>query len=240
MLIKTRGIIFRSVKYSETSIIADIYTEEKGLRSYIISGVRSKRAKVSASILQVMTLVDMVAYHREDKNLTRIKEIKPAHVYKAIPFNIIKGAVGLFMVELARKSIRESEENKPLFDFLFHTFLQLDSTEQAISNFHIAFMVELTGYLGFLPGGSFSEDTPGFDLTEGIFSWHGEGHHIMSRDQSKLLDAFLKSSIGHCHTIMMSRSERKVFLNELLTFYRLHVENFDTLNAHKILEEVLE
>ena len=120
MLIKTRGIIFRAVKYSETSIIADIYTEEKGLRSYIISGVRSKKAKVKASVLQVMTLVDMVAYHRDNKELNRIKEIKAAYVYRSIPFDIVKGAVGLFMIELARKTIKEAEENPGLFNFLFN------------------------------------------------------------------------------------------------------------------------
>ena len=85
-MIKTRGIIFRSIKYSETSIIADIFTEEKGLRSFIISGVRTKKAKVSASIMQVMTLVDLVAYFRENKDLHRIKEIKVEHVYTSLPF----------------------------------------------------------------------------------------------------------------------------------------------------------
>ena len=241
MLIKTRGIIFRSVKYSETSIIADIFTESKGLRSYIISGVRSKNARIKASILQVMTLVDMVAYHREDKNLTRIKEIKAAYVYHAIPFDIVKGAVGLFMAELARKTIQESEENKLLFDFLFGSFQQLDATNHPVSNFHIAFMVELTAFLGFLPGGEYTPETPGFDLAEGVFSTLNEGgHHFLDEGQSKLLDTFLKTPMGQCHTIQLNRAERKSFLNELITFYRLHVENFDSLNAHTILEEVME
>ena len=81
MLIKTRGIVFKSIKYSETSLIVDIYTEEKGLRKYLISGVRSKKAKTSAGLFQVMSLVDLVAYHRDDKDLTRIKAIKHNYVY---------------------------------------------------------------------------------------------------------------------------------------------------------------
>ena len=37
------------MKYSETSIIADaIYEEREGMRSYIISGVRSSKAKIKA------------------------------------------------------------------------------------------------------------------------------------------------------------------------------------------------
>lgn len=38
MQIKTRGIVFRSVKYGESSVIADIFTEEKGLHTFIAGG----------------------------------------------------------------------------------------------------------------------------------------------------------------------------------------------------------
>ena len=93
MLIKTQGIIFHTKKYSESSLIVDIYTQEKGLRSYIISGVRSKKSKVSASLVQIMSLVDLVVYHRDDRDLTRIKEIKPAHVYQSLPFDVRKSAL---------------------------------------------------------------------------------------------------------------------------------------------------
>ena len=59
MLIKTRGIIFKSIKYSETSLILDVYTEELGLQKYIISGVRSKKARTTAGMLQIMSLLDL-------------------------------------------------------------------------------------------------------------------------------------------------------------------------------------
>ena len=49
MIIKTRGIILRTVKYSETSVIADIFTEGAGLRSYIISGMRARDRSHAAS-----------------------------------------------------------------------------------------------------------------------------------------------------------------------------------------------
>ena len=119
MQIKTRGIVLRSMKYSETSIIADIYTEERGMRSYIISGVRSKKAKIKASQLQIMSLVDMVAYDRQEKGLNRVRELRAAYVFQSLPFDVRKSAVGLFMAELARKTVREPEENKRLFNFLF-------------------------------------------------------------------------------------------------------------------------
>ena len=241
MLIKTRGIIFRSIKYSETSIIADIFTEEKGLLSFIISGVRSKKAKVGASLLQVMTLVDVVAYFRENKDLHRIKEIKVEHVYTSLPFDVVKGAVGLFMVELARKTIKESEANQKLFTFLFEAFRLLDITENPVSNLHLSFMVELSAFLGFMPSGNYSEGTPFFDLEEGVFVEESPFHaNHLNKNQSLLFSQFLNTAIWESHTIKMDRASRKELLNNLLQFYRLHIEDFQKINAHQILEEVLE
>ncbi|MEM8908978.1 MAG: DNA repair protein RecO [Bacteroidota bacterium] len=241
MLIKTKGIIFRTLKYSETSIIADIYTEKKGLRTYIISGVRTKKAKVSASLLQLMSLVDMVAYHRDDREMNRIKEIKAAQVFRSIPFDVIKGAIGLFMVELARKVIREREENTSLFHFLYDTFLYLDQTQNSPANLHLSYMLELTAHLGFLPHGQHRPDRSFFDMQEGVFTAEAPHHLYFLKDEMSLyFSRFLQSNREHCHQIALTRAQRNTLLNELITFYRLHIAEMQTLNAHQILQEVLE
>jgi len=240
LLIKTRGIIFRAVKYSETSIIADIFTEEKGLRSYIISGVRKKKSRVSAGLLQVMSLVDMVAYFRADKDLHRIKEIKAAHIYTSLPFDVQKSAVGMFMAELAKKTIKESEENTALFEFLFRNFQFLDETKNSFANVHLHFMLGLSTYLGFLPGGEWKEETPYFDKQAGLFvSEQPLDIYGMNEEPSHLMMQLLKSPLEDCHQIKMDRIERQQLLKHLIDFYKLHIENFKDLNAHLILREVL-
>ena len=240
MLIKTRGIIFRAIKYSETSIITDVYTEEKGLRTYIISGVRTKKSKVSAGLLQVMTLVDLIVYHRDDKDMQRIKEIKSAHVFQSLPFDVRKGAIGMFMVELARKAIREQEENQALFNFLFQTFQYLDETKEPIANLHLSFMIGLSAYLGFLPEGEATSVKPFFDLREGIFTAESPHHsYVLNEKMAMLFSQFLKSNLKICHNISISRSDRNLLLNQLITFYRLHIENLQQINSHSILKEIL-
>lgn len=241
MLIKTRGIIFRSIKYSETSIISDIFTEQKGLRTYIISGVRKKNARVSASLLQVMSLVDLVVYHREDKDMTRIKEIKAAHVYQSLPFDIAKISVGQFILELTRKAIREPEKNEPLFEFVFETFQFLDETQLPFSNLHLYFMLGLTQFLGFMPSDNFSKSKPFFDLREGMFV-HERGMHgyFLPEEHSEIVHQILNTNLTKIHEIKMKRETRKELLRKLIIFYRLHIENFPDLNSYQILEEVLE
>ena len=42
---KTKGIVLRHFKYSETSVITEILTEENGKQRFIANGVRKKNQK---------------------------------------------------------------------------------------------------------------------------------------------------------------------------------------------------
>ncbi len=239
MLIKTRGIVFRTIKYSETSLIADIYTEEKGLRSYIISGVRSSKPKVGSGLLQVMTILDLVAYFREDKDLNRLKEVKLHRAYQSIPYDVRKGAVGIFMIDIARKTIRGQETSPELFGFLFDYFTTLDEASH-FSNVHLHFMVNLTAFLGFQMGGNYSAQTPFFDLQEGIFTEYAPPHPFwMKPEFAEKLNGFIETELNSCHDIILTRMERKAILNNLLDYFKLHIEHFPEVLSHHVLEEVL-
>ena len=239
MIIKTSGIILRTVKYSETSIISDIYTREKGLRSYIVSGVRTQKAKVSAGLMQVMSLVDLVAYDRADKKLNRITEIKAAHVYTSLPFDVIKSSVGIFIAEVIRRAIRESEENTELFDFLFSIFQYLDETKNSFANLHLSFLIEFSNYLGFQPHTENEDKNAVFDLKEGIFTSETVGHpQFLSEKLSQILRGVISTNWKNSHSLNITREERRQLLNELINYYRLHIDNFPEINSIKILQEI--
>ncbi len=239
MLIKTKGIVLRSIKYGETSLICDIYTEKLGLRSYIISGVRKQKAKVGASLLQIMTLLDLVAYNRKDRELNRTKEIKPDLLYRSIPFDVRKRAVGTFMTELLRKTIREAEHQPELFNFIRNSFLFLDETPYNPANIHLYFMVHLSHYLGFMPGGAYSDDVPYFDLREGIFTPEQPDQiYSIKPEAAAILSEFMTKSITQIHTIECTNELRQNLLDKLILFYRYHVENMQELNAHLVLREI--
>lgn len=236
MLIKTRGIIFKAIKYSETSLILDIYTEAKGLKKYIISGVRNKRSKVKTGLLQPATLVDMVAYFRDNKPMNRIKEIKAAHIYQSIPFDLMKGTISLFMIELAQKTIKEEESNPDLFNFLFSQFADLDGLEKINPNFHLYFMLDLSGYLGFFPGGNWSEATPWLNMKDGNFVQNEPLHqYALDKNLSQQVGLLIKRK-----QVQLTRIDRQKIVQKLIDYYRIHIENFSGLNTHAILKEVLE
>ncbi len=243
MILKTRGIIFRTVKYGETSVIADIFTEEKGLHTFIGGSVRTAKARMSFSLFQPMTVVDAVAYFRDDPNaLNRLKELRAEEVFRAIPFDVRRGAVALFMAEICRKSIRESEENRELFRFILDNLLWLDSTPYPIANLHLHFLLSLSGYLGFQPQTELAIGQESFfDLKEGIFLPVPPAHlfYLEPIQTQQLLD-LLAVPLDQCHMLALTRLERKALLQRLLQFYHLHVTGFTEINTPDILEMVME
>lgn len=241
MLLHTRGIVFRSLKYGETSVIADIFTEDKGLRSFIAGSVRTAKARMSYGLFQPMMVVDLVAYFRDEgEHLNRLKEMRASEVFSAIPFDIRRGAVALFMAEICRKSIHAGEENPDLFEFLLDHLHWLDTTTYPIANLHLHFLLHLSGYLGF----QLQDEPDGevfFDMKEGLFSPVPPPHALYLEPQHAmpLLD-LLHTPVEECHAIALSRPERKTLLNGLLQFYQLHLPGFAEVNTPDILEMVLE
>lgn len=243
MLLKTRGIVFRTVKYGETSVIADIFTEEKGLHSFIAGSVRSARARMPYNLFQPMTVVELVAYFREEANaLNRLKEVRAAEVWSKIPFDIRRGAVALFMAEICKKCIQENTEDRELMHFLLNNLRWLDSTPHPIANLHLHFLLQLSGFLGFQPQGDPDTGTPlYFDVKEGMF-YEEEPLHVdtLGPVESAQMLALLHTPLEECHEIKMTRSDRKALLKRLLQFYQLHMPGFMGINTPDILEMVME
>lgn len=238
-MLKTRAIIFRATKFRESSLIIDAYTE-KGLRKYLINGVRTAKAKTPASLLQVMNLVDLVAYDRADKEINRLKEVRLAFAYQQIPFDVVRGSLGLFMAEVARKTVKEREDNPTMFRFLFDSFVFLDETKESLANVHLQFLLELSIHLGIMPSGEWTNDSPLFDLQEGQFQQHIPNHsRYLDEEQSYLLYRFLHIDRAHAHEIKVEKSRRMNLLRDILKYYSIHLENMAEIKSLEVLRAVM-
>src|ERR1700749_4300037 len=120
MLHKTRGIVFKTTGYGESSVIVQIFTEKFGLQSYIINGVNKPRAKINRNMLQPLHLLDMVVYHKAVGNIQRIAELKNDPHLQSIPYDVVKTAVGMFVNEVLYKAVKHQATDEQLFGFLSH------------------------------------------------------------------------------------------------------------------------
>jgi DNA repair protein RecO (recombination protein O) len=239
-MLKTRGIVLKTIKYGETSVITNVFTEEKGVRTFIAGGVRTPKTRMPFALFQPVSIVELVSYFREgDKNMNRLKEVRAAEIYSAIPFDLRRGAVALLMAEVCNKCLHDAEEHRDLFHFMVEQLLWLDTTPHPVANIHLHFLLHLSGYLGFETAPEVTSDDMYFDLREGL-SRPVPPHHpdYLTPEQGHFWNELLQCHVDVCHTIIINRAERSALLEKILAFYKLHVPGLHEIHTTTVLNSV--
>lgn len=245
---KTNGIVLRTVKYGETSIVATVYTELFGLQPYILNGVRtlSKKGSNKMVFFQPGTLLEMEVYHNELKQLNRVKEYRWAFLYKTIFSDVVKNGVAMYMVELLTKCLTQPEENTGLYAFVEDCLIELDScNEKEMANFPIFFGLHLSRFFGFLPEGVSRElwkkETFFFDVENGRFAKEQAlHHHCLNKNQSKILaEILLVRQTKELSEINANVEMRRSILEALAQYYNMHITGFGKMKTLPILKEII-
>lgn len=241
---KTNGIVLRTIKYGETSIIVTIFTELFGVQSYLINGVRisTKRGSGKANLFQPAAILDLVVYHNELKHLNRIKEFKWGYLYQHILSDVQKNAVALFMVELLTKCLKQPEANADLFHFTEDCFLFLDKNYgTSIANLPLFFALHLTHFFGFRMTDDYSLFNTFLDLQEGSFVKEQPHHpHYLEDKQAFVTSQLLKAQRPEeLEEIKLNHDFRRNLLYVYETYYALHIADFGTMKTLPVLREIL-
>ena len=237
---KTRGVVLHQVKYSESSIITKIYTEEFGIQSYLVRGVRKKGSKIKPGLFQALSLVEMVVYYKRKNNIQHIKEIKSALPFTTIPFDIIKSTIAIFINEILYKTLKEEEANPALFIFIFNSIKYFDIKKDNFNDFHLLFIIQLSKYIGFFPKENYSSRNKIFDLSEGIFIDTIPAHaHFIKDPLCHYLSEYLSLNFEGLDQNKIPPALRKELPERLLEYYKLHIESFGDLKSYPVLKTIL-
>jgi len=242
MIYPTKGIVLRTVKYGETSVIASIFTEMFGIQSYIVNGVRTQGKTSRAHFFQPSSILEMQVYHNELKNLQRIKELKWSYLYRNILSDVTKNTVALYMVELLQKCLKQPEANSDLFHFCEDVFLQLDVAENEITaNFPLYFALQLAHFFGFRLQDNYSEERNHFSLREGNFTnMVLANDHFIEADISYHISQLLKAlQPEDLLEIKLNKNIRRTILNALEKYYIFHIPEFGVMKTLPVLHEIL-
>src|SRR3954468_9105600 len=155
---KTKGIVLRTIKYGETSVVVNIFTELFGVQTYMVNGVRTaKRSSAKANHFQPGAILDMVVYHNDQNQMQRIKEFKWDFLFQHVLSDVIKNSITLYIVELLQKCLKQPEQNTELFYFCEDILIGLDTADKgAMANFALYFSLQLTHFFGFKMNDNFN------------------------------------------------------------------------------------
>ena len=149
-----RGIVLRTVRYGDTSLIVDLFTESHGRMSFMASTLRAKRSVRSVSFWQPLSMVEFsVELLPNGGKLPRPSDVRTYYNYIDLPFSPIKSTLALFLAEFLSAALREEKENTPLYRYIESSLQWLDLADSpaSIANFHLAFLMHLSRFIGIYP-----------------------------------------------------------------------------------------
>ncbi|MGB8194084.1 MAG: DNA repair protein RecO [Chitinophagaceae bacterium] len=241
---KTKGIVLRTVRYGETSLVVTIYTEAFGTQSYLINGVRksSKKGSGKANLFQPASILELIVYHNELRQLNRVREFKWSYLYQHIFFDVRKNAVALFMIELLQKCLKQPEHNAELFYFIEDAFVHLDTApENVVANYPLFFALHFMMFAGFRMDDNYTEAADILDLQEGMFRTDRPSHPYFLEGQEAYITSQLLKVMqpAELEQLQMNQAMRRRLMHSYQEFYAYHIADFGQMKSLPVLQEVL-
>ncbi|MFT4062819.1 MAG: DNA repair protein RecO [Edaphocola sp.] len=241
MLHDSKGIILRTVKYGETSLICTIFTELLGVQSYMVKGVRTAKSRNNkAAALFAGSVLQMVVQQLPNKNLQYIKEYEPAFIYAYLQESPVKNSVAVFAIELVAQLLQADDPQPEMYSFLEQFLRRLDTEAHSVANFPLYFLIQAARLSGYYLAGAYGAATPFVDLREGRFA-SSQGS-LPPFVETPVAAAMSQLNGANCieaaQQVQLGSALRKEVLQQFIAFLQLHVPHFRPLRSLPVLQAI--
>lgn len=241
MIHQTEAIVLRTLKHQESNLITTLYTEQFGMKSFILTGFRTVKSRRKHSYFQPLSIVDIIFQERPGRSLHKISESHIARMLPSLQAHPVKLSLGLAIVEIFYDTVKEEEAHPALYQLLRHTLEQLEQADQRLIQWFLYFLVHLTAPLGFFPqDASQGAGSVAFDISQGTIQANAR-----QADRSAwLLRAFMYSQPvplpdpNSCQQITFNQGEKRNLIRTLFRYYQLHVQGFRYPQTMRVFAEV--
>ena len=228
---ESRAIALLNHKYGEGAVIAKIFTEEYGLKSFSVKRNKSKKSKNKILLLDKMNLLTINAKNNSKKEIQYLSEINLAYAYQNT--SLKNKLIRLFIAEVLSKALIDSEKNINLFQFIWNTNTQIDNLENVNNNFCIIFLIQLSNFLGISPSTE-NIDLPYFNLNSGNFT------NIKNKNEEiikgEVINYFKRLIIKE--NVIIPYQSRQELIKILFRYYSIHHINLSNIKSYEVIESL--
>ena len=100
MLEKTRAIVLHQIKYTDSGIVAQVYSKKFGRQSFLIRGMRNRKTGKHNILFQPLFILDLELNYKQSHEMQNLKEFSVFFTPYDIYSNIKKSAVAIFLGEV--------------------------------------------------------------------------------------------------------------------------------------------
>ncbi len=240
MINNTKGIVLQTCKYNDTFSIVHIYTRDFGRIAYLLPKKSSKKSQLKHSLFFPLSILSLHVEHLPLREIQRLKSAEMTTPQLQMCSNPSKIAISFFLSEFIGKVVKETEENKLLYDFIDNSIHKLETCEKGTANFHLAFMMQMMRFIGIEPNLSDYCNGNYFDMIQGVYiSGLPVHNHYLDQERSRFLNDFYRFNFNNMHLFKFSRDNRNEIIDYLIDYYRIHTYNFSSLKSLDVLKQLI-
>ena len=210
----SRFIVLAATKVGDKSLVLHTLSDEWGRRSFI-TGVS---AKAPLALFQPLSMLEAEVIENPKSELWRLREICSAAPLNGIRGDMRKNTMTLFLSEVLLRTLRDGTNEPGLFDWCSRSILTLDAMDSDFSNYHLRFLLEFAGALGFSPS------------VEDLMPFCGE--HL------EVVQQLIRSSAAECMLIPMNGAQRNAVASLLLDYIGYHIDSPLQIRSLQVLREL--
>ena len=207
-------IVLATTKIGDNALVVHTLSREMGRRGFIVRPGK----KASASLFLPLNILEADVVENPKSELWSLKNISSRDSLEGIRGNIHKNTMTLFLSEVLFRTLREGVLEDGLYEWCIGSILTLNALEGDFANFHVRWLLELAGALGFRP------------------SW--EDLAPFAEENSQALRQMLALDFGESMLLPLSGAVRNAIADSLVRYLEFHTERPIRVKSLAVLREL--
>ena len=208
------AIVLGHTKFGESSVVVHTLSEEYGRRGFLAHVGK----KAGMALLLPMNILEMDVTPNPKSTLWTARNLTAKDPLNGIRSNLYKNTMSLFLSEVLLRTVKDGQAEEGLYPWCVRSVLTLDTLQSDFSNFHIRFLLEFAGALGFSP--TFEDIAP------------------FAEKHLHQLKPFLTSDFSASMLVPLRGEDRNALCEDLLRYLEYHTESTIHIQSLAVLREV--
>ena len=207
-------IVLAVTKVGDKSLVLHTLSPSWGRRSFITGVSR----KAPMALFMPLSVIEGEVTENPKSDLWRLREVSAPVPLNGIRNDVRKNTMTLFMSEVLLRTLRDGANEPGLYDWCRSSILTLDALDSDFANYHLRFLLEFAGALGFSPS------LP--DLAPFAGEYLGVVKQLLTLDEAQSL------------LIPLSGAQRNAVASLLLDYIGFHTDTRISVRSLQVLREL--
>ena len=210
----TELIVLATTPVGENAVVVHTLSREYGRRGFLLHPGK----KAGMALFLPLNILEADVVENPKSQLWSLRNILLKDGLPGIRGNLHKNSMTLFLSEVLFRTLRDGTNEDGLFDWCVGAILTLNALEADYANFHIRFLLELSGALGFRP--SFQDIAP------------------FAQEHLRELQPFLELDFSPSMLVPLTGTSRNALCECLLQYLSYHTEQSIQVKSLAVLREL--